>query len=47
MKTRGKKDYKRKKLADMPTVERAVAACRNPHARPRERFAIMLLLSRR
>ncbi|MFX1564462.1 MAG: hypothetical protein ACFFCH_00560 [Promethearchaeota archaeon] len=44
-----KSEHKRKKLAEMSATERAVAGCRNPHpvAKPRTRYAVMLVLSRR
>ncbi len=40
--------HKRKNLAEMSATERAVAGCRNPHpvAKPRTRYAVMLVLSR-
>jgi len=40
---------KHKKLAEMSAPERAIAGCRNPHpvAKPRTRYAVMLVLNRR
>ncbi|MFW9983729.1 MAG: hypothetical protein ACFFCB_03250 [Candidatus Odinarchaeota archaeon] len=37
----------RKKWDSMPTVERAVNACRNPTAPPRSKYAVTFLLTRR